>query len=198
MKLTLNWLKEFVAFTGAPEELVRLLTMAGLEVESLSPLREPDTNREDWLLEIAVTPNRGDCLGIAGVAREVSALTGAALKPIVTPPSKTPPHFGKRVAIRIEDPNLCPRYSARIIDKLSIAEAPAWLRYRLEACGIRAINQVVDVTNYVMLETGQPLHAFDWDQLPEKSIVVRPARETKQFTTLDGVTRELAHDDLLI
>jgi len=198
MKLTLNWLKEFVAFTGAPEELVRLLTMAGLEVESLSPLREPDTNREDWLLEIAVTPNRGDCLGIAGVAREVSALTGAELKPIVTLPSKTTPHFGKRVAIRIEDPNLCPRYSARIIDKLSIAEAPAWLRYRLEACGIRAINQVVDVTNYVMIETGQPLHAFDWDQLPEKSIVVRPARERKQFTTLDGVTRELGHDDLLI
>jgi phenylalanyl-tRNA synthetase beta chain len=198
MKLTLNWLKEFVAFTGAPEELVRLLTMAGLEVESLSPLREPGTNREDWLLEIAVTPNRGDCLGIAGVAREVSALTGAELKPIATLPSKTTPHFGKRVAIRIEDPSLCPRYSARIIDKLSIAEAPAWLRYRLEACGIRAINQVVDVTNYVMLETGQPLHAFDWDQLPEKSIVVRPARETKQFTTLDGVRRELAHDDLLI
>ena len=198
MKLTLNWLKEFVAFTGAPEELMRLLTMAGLEVESLSPLREPDTNREDWLLEIAVTPNRGDCLGIAGVAREVAALTGAEVKPIVTLPIKTTPHFGKRVAIRIEDPNLCPRYSARIIDQLSIAEAPAWLRYRLEACGIRAINQVVDVTNYVMLETGQPLHAFDWDQLPEKSIVVRPARETKQFTTLDGVTRELAHDDLLI
>ncbi|MGN6732740.1 MAG: phenylalanine--tRNA ligase subunit beta [Candidatus Binatia bacterium] len=198
MKLTLNWLKEFVAFTGAPEELVRLLTMAGLEVESLTPLREPGTNREDWLLEIAVTPNRGDCLGIAGVAREVSALTGAELKPIATLSSKTTPHFGKPVAIRIEDASLCPRYSARIIDKLSIAEAPAWLRYRLEACGIRAINQVVDVTNYVMLETGQPLHAFDWDQLPEKSIVVRPARETKQFTTLDGVRRELAHDDLLI
>jgi len=74
MKLTFNWLKEFVAFTGTPEELVQLLTMAGLEVESLSSLREPDTNREDWLLEIAVTPNRGDCLGIGGIAREVSAL----------------------------------------------------------------------------------------------------------------------------
>lgn len=198
MKVTFNWLKEFVAFTGAPEELVQLLTMAGLEVESLSSLREPDTNREDWLLEIAVTPNRGDCLGIAGIAREVSALTGAELKPIVTRLSEKPPRLEKRVTIQIEDPNLCPRYSALIIDHLSITESPAWLRYRLEACGIRAINQVVDVTNYIMLETGQPLHAFDWDQLPDKSIIVRPAGEINQFTTLDGVTREVARDDLLI
>jgi len=198
MKLTFNWLKEFVAFTGTPEELVQLLTMAGLEVESLNSLREPDTNREDWLLEIAVTPNRGDCLGIAGIAREVSALTGAELKPIATLPSEKTPQLEERVAIRIEDPNLCPRYSARIIDGLSITESPGWLRYRLEACGIRAINQVVDVTNYVMLETSQPLHAFDWDRLPEKSIIVRPARELKKFTTLDGVTRDLARDDLLI
>jgi len=122
MKLTFNWLKEFVAFTGTPEELVQLLTMAGLEVESLSSLREPDTNREDWLLEIAVTPNRGDCLGIAGIAREVSALTGAELKPIATLPSEKTPQLEERVAIRIEDPNLCPRYSARIIDGLSITE----------------------------------------------------------------------------
>ena len=198
MKITFNWLREFVAFTGAPQELVRLLTMAGLEVESLSPLREPGTDREDWLLEIAVTPNRGDCLGIAGIAREVSALTGAALKDMATLPSKKTPRVRKRVAIRIEDPSLCPRYSARIIDNLPITQSPAWLRYRLEACGIRAINYIVDVTNYVMLETGQPLHAFDWDRLPEKNIVVRPARETKNLTTLDGVTRELLHDDLLI
>ncbi|HEY1235927.1 MAG TPA: phenylalanine--tRNA ligase subunit beta [Candidatus Binatia bacterium] len=198
MKLTLNWLKEFVAFTGTPEELARLLTMAGLEVESLSSLREPDTNREDWLLEIAVTPNRGDCLGIAGIAREVSALTGAELKPMTTLPSKKNPQLEKRVAIQIEDAHLCPRYSARIVENLSITESPLWLRYRLEACGIRAINYVVDVTNYVMLETGQPLHAFDWDQLPEKRIVVRPARELRRFTTLDGATRDLAHDDLLI
>ncbi len=198
MKLTLNWLKEFVAFTGTPEELARLLTMAGLEVESLSSLREPDTNREDWLLEIAVTPNRGDCLGIAGIAREVAALSGAELKAMATLPSKKSSQPGKRVAIQIVDAHLCPRYSAQIIDNLSIAESPLWLRHRLEACGIRAINHVVDVTNYVMLETGQPLHAFDWDQLPEKSIVVRPAGELEKFTTLDGVTRDLAHDDLLI
>ena len=198
MKLTLNWLKEFVAFTGTPEELVQLLTMAGLEVESLSSLREPDTNREDCLLEIAVTPNRGDCLSIAGIAREVAALTGAELKPMATLPSKKTPQLGKRVAIQIEDAHLCPRYSARIIDNLSITESPVWLRYRLEACGIRAINNVVDVTNYVMIETGQPLHAFDWDRLHEKRIIIRPARELTKFTTLDGTTRELALDDLLI
>ncbi len=198
MKLTLNWLAEFVDFNGTPEELMKLLTMAGLEVEAANRLREPETNREDWVFEIAVTPNRGDCLGVAGIAREVAALTGAKLKTVPTSPSKRDARIRKRITIRIEDPLLCARYAARIIDQVTISPSPAWLRYRLEACGIRAINHVVDVTNYVMLETGQPLHAFDWDRLPEKSIVVRPARENKKFTTLDGVERDLVHEDLLI
>jgi phenylalanyl-tRNA synthetase beta chain len=198
MKFTFNWLNEFVAFGGAPQELARLLTMAGLEVESLTAMREPETNREDWLFEVSVTPNRGDCLGLAGIAREVSALSGAKLK---TPPlsaAKKDSSINKRITLSIEDPKLCPRYSARIIDGVSIRISPAWLRYRLEACGIRAINQIVDITNYVMLETGQPLHAFDLDRLPVKSIVVRPARETRKFSTLDGIERELVHEDLLI
>ena len=198
MKLTFNWLTEWVDFRGTPEELVKLLTMAGLEVEAANPLREPETDREDFFLEIAVTPNRGDCLGVAGIAREVAALTGAKLKSAPTSASKKDARIGKRIAIRIEDPKLCARYAARIIDQVTIRPSPVWLRYRLEACGIRAINHVVDVTNYVMLETGQPLHAFDWDRLPEKNIVVRLARENKKFTTLDGVERELAHEDLLI
>jgi phenylalanyl-tRNA synthetase beta chain len=198
MKFTLSWLKEFVNFTATPEELAKLLTMAGLEVESVTPLSESGNRRPDQLFEIGVTPNRGDCLGIAGIAREVAALTGASLK---TPPVSAPKKdasINKRVSLTIEKTGLCARYSARIVDEARIGPSPAWLSARLEACGIRAINNVVDVTNYVMLETGQPLHAFDFDCLPSKKIVVRAAKELKKFTTLDAVERELAHEDLLI
>ena len=198
MKFTLNWLKEMVDFNGTPAELAKLLTMAGLEVESFAPLAESASNRDDQLFEVGVTPNRGDCLGIAGIAREVAALTGARIKTPPLSPVKKDAAIGKRVSLAIENSALCPRYSARIVDDLRIAPAPAWLRHRLEACGIRSINNVVDVTNYVMLETGQPLHAFDVDRLPTKKIVVRTAKETKKFTTLDGIERDLVHDDLLI
>ena len=198
MKFTLNWLKEFVDFDGNADELSKLLTMAGLEVESLTALREPDSQREDWLFEIGVTPNRGDCLGLLGIAREVCALTGAK---VTIPPvhaSKKDSSIRKRIAVRIEDAAQCARYSARIVDNVRIAPSPAWLRFRLESCGIRAINNIVDATNYVMLETGQPLHAFDLARLSAKQIIVRNARENRKFTTLDGVERELAHEDLVI
>ena len=198
MKFTFNWLKEFVKVTAGPEELAKLLTMAGLEVESLVPQREAETNAEDWLFEIAVTPNRGDCLGIAGIAREVAALTGGKLLSMPPSPAKKDSTTSKRISLTIEDPRLCPRYSARIVDDVAISAAPVWLRYRLECCGIRSINNVVDITNYVMLETGQPLHAFDLDRLAAKQIVVKAAGEVRRFTTLDGVERELLAEDLLI
>jgi phenylalanyl-tRNA synthetase beta chain len=198
MKFTFKWLNEFVDLTEAPEELAERLTMAGFEVESLTTLREPDTDQQDWVFEIAVTPNRGDCLGIIGIAREVAALTGAKLKAVPLSATKKDTGVSKRIAIKIADAKLCPRYSARIVDELRIGAAPAWLRRRLEACGIRPINNVVDVTNYVMLETGQPLHAFDLDRLAAKRIVVRAAQAINKFTTLDGVERELVPEDLLI
>lgn len=197
MKFTLNWLKEFVSYDGGAATLAKSLTMAGLEVESLTPLRDAADLEEDWLFEIAVTPNRGDCLGLLGLAREISALTGAATKmPQVSAAGKE--SLNKRVRIAIEDNALCARYSARIVDNLRVGPAPDWLRSRLESCGIRSINNVVDVTNYVMIETGQPLHAFDLERLPGRAICVRPAREIKTLVTLDGVQRELAHQDLLI
>ncbi|MBI2533983.1 MAG: hypothetical protein HYW03_17485 [Deltaproteobacteria bacterium] len=198
MKFTFNWLKEFVAFKATPEKLAELLTMAGLEVESLTPLREPETNQSDWLFEVAVTPNRGDCLGLAGLAREVSALTGGRTKTAPVSSHGKEPDTAKRINIQIDTPRLCSRYSARIVDAVDVAPSPPWVRFRLESCGIRSINNIVDITNYVMLETGQPLHAFDLDRLPARRIVVRPARERQKFTTLDGVERELATDDLLI
>ena len=202
MKFTFSWLREFVAFKAPPEKLAELLTMAGLEVESLTPLREPAASPADWLFEIAVTPNRGDCLGIVGIAREVSALSGAkllfpkaissknapGLDPSTRPtasdrglardyaPGGPPGRLHKRIGIKIEAPRLCARYSARIVEQVSLGPSPDWLRFRLETCGIRAINNIVDITNYVMLETGQPLHAFDLERLAARRIVVRPSR----------------------
>lgn len=198
MKFTFNWLSEFVIFKATPQKLAEMLTMTGLEVESITPLREWETNREDWLFEISVTPNRGDCLGIIGLAIEVSALSGGRLKSTSVTSHAKSSSLAHRVTIAIQNPRLCSRYSAGLIDEVNIGPSPAWMRFRLESCGIRSINNVVDVTNYVMLETGQPLHAFDIDRLPTRKIVVRPASEIKTFTTLDGIERELAAEDLLI
>jgi phenylalanyl-tRNA synthetase beta chain len=198
MKFTFNWLKELVTIKVPPPKLAEMLTMAGLEVESVTPLREPETNSEDWLFEIGVTPNRGDCLGIIGLAKEVAALTRGRVKSPPASRHSNDKSIAQRISIAIQSPRLCSRYSARIIDELHIGPSPAWMRFRLESCGIRSINNIVDITNYVMLETGQPLHAFDLDRLPARRIVVRPARETEKFTTLDGVERELTPEDLLI
>lgn len=198
MKFTLNWLKEIVTVETPPERLAERLTMAGLEVESMSRLSEPDTGREDWLFEVGVTPNRGDCLGVRGIAREVAALTGGSVPPAPTVSGSRASGIAKRIKISIQNSRLCARYSARIVDGIQIGFSPAWLRYRLEACGIRSINNVVDITNYVMLETGQPLHAFDIELLPARHIIVRPAGGATIFTTLDGAERELVADDLLI
>ena len=198
MKLTLNWLKEFVEVKDPPQKLAQALTMAGLEVESLTPVRSAEAGGEDWLMEIAVTPNRGDCLGILGLAREVAALTGARLKALFARPRAADSSAARRVKVEIRSPRCCRRYSARVVESVQVGASPSWMRFRLEACGIRSINNVVDVTNYVMLETGQPLHAFDLDRLAAKRIVVRQAKEIKRFVTLDGIERELAAEDLLI
>jgi phenylalanyl-tRNA synthetase beta chain len=198
MKFTFNWLKEFVTIRVTPEKLAEIFTMAGLEVETIAPLSDAGSAGDDWLYEVAVTPNRGDCLSLAGLAREVSALTGGRLQKLSMSPHSKDPSIAKRVSIAIENPRLCPRYSARIVDDVRIAPAPEWMRFRLEACGIRSINSVVDITNYVMLETGQPLHAFDLDRLSTRRIIVRPAKQTGKFTTLDGTERELVDEDLLV
>ncbi|MGH7846448.1 MAG: phenylalanine--tRNA ligase subunit beta, partial [Candidatus Binatia bacterium] len=196
VKVTFNWLKEFVDINGSPQELAARLTMAGIEVESVAPL-DSAAPVEDWVLEVAVPPNRGDCLSVMGLAREVAAIIGA--KPRARRKKARAPKAGvPGLEIKIEDPSLCPRYSACLVRNLRVGPSPSWVRLRLEACGIRVINNIVDVTNLVMLETGQPLHAFDWDKLMTKHIAVRAAENPQQFTTLDGLERELKAGDLLI
>ncbi len=153
---------------------------------------------EDAVLDVAVTPNRGDCLSLVGIAREVAALTGETLR---LPPDgvrEGPEEVHAATSVSILSPDLCPRYTARMLRNVAIKPSPLWLRRRLEAVGLRTINNVVDVTNYVMMELGQPLHAFDFRFLAEGRIVVRRAREGEPFVSLDGKERILRGDALLI
>ncbi len=154
--------------------------------------------RDDTIFEIDLTPNRADCLSHLGVAREIAAATGAALR---VPEAKVPDSGEPATAITsvtIEDPARCPRYAARLLRGVKIGPSPAWITARLEKAGLRPINNVVDVTNYVLLELGQPLHAFDLSRLDGRRIVVRLAREGETIRTLDGVERALTADDLAI
>jgi phenylalanyl-tRNA synthetase beta chain len=152
----------------------------------------------DTVLDVEITPNRGDCLSIVGLAREVAALFGAPLK--VKRARRAPASRAAAVsfAVDIDAPDLCPRYAALPMTGVKLGASPMWMRRRLELCGMRALNNVVDATNYVMLETGQPLHAFDLDKIDGGRIVVRRAHGDREFTTLDGVKRALDPDDLMI
>ncbi len=154
----------------------------------------------DVVLDIAITPNRGDCLSILGLAREVAALFQATLKlPRFKPVKQLADSEGSvSINVEIHAPELCPRYAAFAMKEVGVGSAPVWMRRRLELCGMRPVNNVVDVTNYVMLEIGQPLHAFDLQQIAGKEIIVRRAGDDREFETLDGIRRTLQADDLLI
>jgi phenylalanyl-tRNA synthetase beta chain len=146
---------------------------------------------DDVILEVEVTPNRPDCLSVLGVAREVAALTRGRLRPPAIAVSEAEPAAASLTRVNVEDPDLCPRYAARLITGVRVGPSPVWLAQRLRSAGLRPINNVVDVTNYVMWELGQPLHAFDHARLAEGRIVVRRARPDEAFVTLDGQTRTL-------
>ena len=152
----------------------------------------------DVVMEIAITPNRPDCLSFVGVAREIAASTGAVVKYPEIQIQEQGVSVNELASVIVHDSVRCPRYSCRIITGLRVAPSPKWLKTKLDACGIRSINNVVDVTNFVLLELGQPLHAFDYDLLKERQIVVRTAEDGERITTLDGVERTLTAEDLLI
>jgi phenylalanyl-tRNA synthetase beta chain len=191
MKVSFEWLKDFADFKAAPAEVADRLTMAGLEVEGMENVGN------DVVFEINVTPNRPDCLSILGIAREAAAALGLALTPPVAEIGGNLPDPG--VTVEIVDPELCHRYSGRLITGVTVVDSPDWIRARLEKCGIRPLNNnIVDVTNYVLLELGHPLHAFDADKLADRRIRVAPAGQKAAITTLDGVERKLPEDALLI
>lgn len=153
---------------------------------------------EDVIIDIGVTPNRGDCLSAIGIAREIAAICRVPLRYPDSSLKESGPAIESLSSVTVDDPAGCPRYAARIVRGVTIGPSPEWLRNRVEEVGLRSINNIVDVTNYILMELGQPLHAFDFDSLREHRIVVRRATEGERFTTLDGVERTLFSDTLLI
>jgi phenylalanyl-tRNA synthetase beta chain len=167
---------------------------AGTPLAEVVPLAEP-------VLEIEVTPNRSDCFGVHGVAREVHAVTGAALGPdpwAQDAPAEGDGKVGDFARVTVEVPELCPRFTARVFTGVKIGPSPLWLQERLSAAGQRPINNVVDITNYVMLLTAQPLHAYDLAKVPGGELIVRTARKGEKMTTLDGIERELDAETVLV
>jgi phenylalanyl-tRNA synthetase beta chain len=152
----------------------------------------------DVIFDLEITPNRPDCLSVIGIAREVAALTGQVLPLPEVSYEEAPPPIDRQISVEIVDPILCPRYCASLITGVKVAASPQWVQQRLLACGMRPINNIVDVTNYVMLEYGQPLHAFDYHRIRGKKIIVRRADDGETIVTLDGVRRVLSQDMLVI
>jgi len=196
MRISYEWLKEIVAVSAPPDEVADRLTMIGLEVEGAESVDG------DTVYEVNVTPNRPDCLSSIGIARELSATYSLPLKlPEHAIPDEQPV---SDFSVEILDPELSNRYAGRVITGVRIGESPGWMRSRLEKCGIRSINNVVDVTNYVLLEFGHPLHAFDADLLRGRKIRVGTPETVKgkgaqvKIKTLDGAEREIPADSLLI
>ena len=192
MKFSLGWLRDHLDGAASADELAERLTACGMNVE----LREKVGADEIW--DVDVTANRPDAMNHRGLAREAGAAGCGALKPLATDVVETAPPASTLATVSVEDAAGCPRYCARVVRGVKIAPSPAWFVERLERCGIRPINNVVDATNYVLLDLGQPLHAFDLALLAGHQIRVRRARAGESLTTLDGVARPLAAADLVI
>ena len=196
MKISLEWLSDFVPGLLDPQTVADALTHGGLNVDGI------EGSGSDAVLEVEVTSNRADCLSHIGVAREVAALLDRPLRTTVRQPPGTHAAEGSSassaVSVRIDAPALCPHYIARIVRKVKVAPSPAWMQRRLEAVGLRPISNIVDVTNYVLLEMGQPLHAFDLARIGGGQIVVREARPGEKLRTLDGKEHLLAPPMLVI
>ena len=201
MKILVSWLREFVAADAEPRELADALTTCGFEVSDI--VAAPGASAgggADAVLDLEITTNRPDCLSVRGVAREVSAIYGLPLLEGSRGGGAAPAAGDGgdvELPIIIESPDLCPRYAAAV-DDVTIGPSPGWLRARLEAAGMRPINNVVDATNYVMLELGQPLHAFDLERLAGPALRIRRAGPRETIRTLDGQERALDAEMLVI
>ncbi len=185
MKALYNWLKEFAGVTPPAKELAERCALHGLPVESL------EESASGPLIDFEIFSNRGDLLGHYGIAREVAALYRVPLKAVQPALREAAQRAESATRVEIQCPELCGRFTARVIRGVKVQPSPDWLRQRLDALGQASINNVVDATNYAMLELGHPLHAFDMDRLAEQRIVVRAARAGEKFRTLDGVERAL-------
>lgn len=192
MLISYEWLKDYVDARLSPQELRDRLTMVGLAIDAV------EEHNSDSVLDVEVPSNRPDCLSHVGIAREVAVIEREQMRPPVVKPFPTEGRAADLAAVEIKDADLCPRYAARLVRGVKIAPSPAWLVKRLETIGQRPINNVADVTNYVLHELGQPLHAFDFARLVGRRIVVRRAIPTERLKTLDGVERTLTSEMLVI
>src|SRR5438445_3081664 len=186
MKVVYNWLKDFVDVTAPPQELASRLALSGTNIAGV------ENGPHGAVIDAEVSSNRPDCLGHYGIAREVSAIYKLALKPVTPKPKESTAAKAPDAArFEIQSRELCGRFTARIIRGAKIQPSPQWLKDRLEASGVASINNVVDATNYVMLELGHALHAYDYDKVRDHRIVVRAARPSEKVRTLDGIERIL-------
>ncbi|PIR70863.1 MAG: phenylalanine--tRNA ligase subunit beta [Candidatus Nealsonbacteria bacterium CG07_land_8_20_14_0_80_40_10] len=188
MKVPIEWLKDFIEINQSPQELADGISLHSLQVEKIN----------DGILEIEITPNRADCLSILGIAREIAAFTNSKLKTQKLKLQLKTQRINKPIEVKIEEPKICPRYSYRIIDGIKIKPSPRWMQERLIAYGFRPINNVVDTTNYIMIEFGQPLHAFDYDKISGAKMTIRRARTNEKLETLDGIIRVLNSQAIII
>lgn len=206
MKIPIEWLKDYVEFGDSAENIAEKLTMAGLEVEEIDFMPENELvhaggasdDRDPRIMITKVTPNRGDWLSMIGVARELAAVTGWDFRIPAPSVDAAGPNAESLIKINISDPDLCRRYTGMVVRGITIKDSPDWMKNRLIRAGVRPINNVVDITNYVMLELGQPLHAFDYDLLHGPEINVRRAQEGEKITTIDSIERTLKNNMLVI
>jgi phenylalanyl-tRNA synthetase beta chain len=185
MKVVYNWLKDFVEVTAPPQELASRLALSGTNIGGL------ENGAHGAVIEAEVSSNRPDCLGHLGIAREVGAIYKLPLKPVLPKPAESTAKASDAVKVEIQTPDLCGRFTARVIRNVKIQPSPKWLKDRLEASGVASISNVVDVSNYVMLELGHALHAFDYDKVHDHKIIVRRAKPNEKIRTLDGIERSL-------
>lgn len=191
MLVPYSWLKEYIEPGLSPANLAAKITMGGVEVESVSG------DGDDAVLHLAPTPNRGDMLALIGVAKEVAALLGAKVKLPSFKPPKGSGAMSDFVEVIVRDIKASPRYTSRVIGGVKIGPSPAWLRRRVESAGIRSINNVVDATNFVMMETGQPVHAFDLRFLKGGKLIIDKPKSPCRLKTLDGNEYEFTPSDIL-
>jgi phenylalanyl-tRNA synthetase beta chain len=192
MKVVYNWLKEFVDVTATAPELRERLSLVGVAIDSILE------SSAGPVLDAEVTANRPDCLGHYGMAREVAAIYRLPLRSVEPKLTEAPEKAADSTRVEIAATDLCGRYTARVLRGVKVQSSPEWLRRRLEAIGEKSINNVVDVTNYVMFDLGQPLHAFDLDKLADGRIIVRRARPEETIRTLDGAERRLGQQMCVI
>ena len=192
MKVSLNWLNDYIETGLDTEEIAEVLSDLGFPCEGIEHIGD------DTVLDVEVTSNRGDCLSLLGIARELAAATGKELKMPEVSPDESDKDITEFAVVEIAEPNLCPRYTARIIEGVKIGPSPDWLSKRVEAIGLRSVNNVVDATNYAMIETGQPPHAFDYDKIVDGKIIIRKAASGESIVSIDGTTCDLNPDMLII